>query len=288
MFLLTNTYNPRIINFQNISKMLLLKNHVASRFLDEKDDLVMEILEHTHPNAFETAIKGAEKAKTKIEGVIMEQDIPAVLSDTYALLVNKDSKNYVVTNSVLDLLEMLKIEKYDWGVFKKIKEGRYTFILPGNKLIRMYVQDSVIWFFHLEQGKTATNVAPLNWVMFYFNRQTGEPCSHYSSVDVQTLEPFVYRLLCFMFLTENDELELKPGQKSGTKKSGKVINTLKQNVTIVNSRWNTTIIVRGEFGVRGHFRLQPYGPGRSEVKPIFIEPFIKTGITRVAKSQSVK
>ncbi len=120
--------------------------------------------------------------------------------------------------------------------------------------------------------------------MFYFNRHTGEACNHHSHVDVKRLEPFVYSLLCFMFLTENDEVELKPGMKSGTKKSGKVINTLQQNITIVNSRWNTTVITSGEFGVRGHFRLQPVGVGRSENKLIFIEPFVKSGITRKAKS----
>ena len=131
-----------------------------------------------------------------------------------------------------------------------------------------------------------------NWIYQFLsiirNRETGEPCDHYSSVDVKTLEPFVYRLLCFMFLTENDEIELKPGQKTGTKKSGKVINSLQQNVIIVNSRWNTTIISSGKFGVRGHFRLQPCGPGRSEYTTIFIDPFIKTGITRKAKSEGHK
>ena len=40
---------------------MLLKNHVASRFLDNKDDLVMEILEHTHPDAFKSALGAAEK-----------------------------------------------------------------------------------------------------------------------------------------------------------------------------------------------------------------------------------
>lgn len=277
---------------------MLLKNHIASRFLDPKDELVMEILEHTHPEAFQSALDNTEKSKNLMTetasrvGVIMEQNIPMVIHDTYNLLASSDSKNYVVTNSVLDLLDMLKVSRdgknYNWSVFKSIKEGRYTFILPGNKLLRMLVQETNIWFMHLEEGDSKTYVNPLNWVMFYFNRLTGEPCSHYSSEDVQELQPFVYSLLCFMFLTENDEIELKPGQKAGTKKSGKVINTLFQNVTIVNSRWNTTVISKGEFGVRGHFRLQSYGPGRTEYATIFIDPFVKTGVTREAKSKSVK
>ena len=259
---------------------MLLKNHVASRFLDKNDELVMEILEHTHPKEFEWCLNQVDKLE--------RGELPKEITDTYALLVNKDNKNYMVTNSVIDLLDMLKVSKdgknYDWSVFKNIKEGKYTFILPGNKLLRMFIQADTIWFIHIEQEKAMNNVARLGWVMFFFNRTTGEPCSHYSHVDVKTLEPFVYSLLCFMFLTENDEIELKPSQKHGTKKSGKVINTLQQNITIVNSRWNTTVITSGEFGVRGHFRLQPVGTGRSENKLIFIEPFTKSGITRKAKS----
>lgn len=269
---------------------MLLKNHIASRFLDKNDELVMEMLEHTHPNEIKVALSVGRQAGSSSEEMknALDDMLPPQIVETYHLLTNKDSKNYIVTNSVFDLLEMLKVEKYNWGVFKNIKEGRYTFILPENKLLRMLVTKEVIWFLHLEQGKATTNIDPLKWVMFYFNRESGAPCDHYSHIDVKAVEPFVYRLLCFMFLTENDEIELKPGQKTGTKKEGKVINSLHQNVIIVNSRWNTTVISKGEFGVRGHFRLQPYGPGRSEYAPIFIDPFVKTGITRKAKSKEHK
>lgn len=259
---------------------MLLKNHIASRFLDKKDDLVMEILEHTHPDEFKKSLDMADKSD--------RGDLPKELTDTYALLVNKDNKNYIVTHSVLGLLDMLKVSKdgknYDWSVFNNIKEGKYTFILPDNKLLRVFVQLNTIWFFHLEETKETSTTSHLGWVMFYFDRHTGEPCEHYSHIDVKTLEPFVYSLLCFIFLTKNDEIELKPGQKVGTKKSGKVINSLQQNITIINSRWNTTVITKGSFGVCGHFRLQPTGIGRMETTLIFIEPFVKSGITRKAKA----
>lgn len=240
----------------------------------------MEILEATHPEDFEQCMKTVNK--------LNRGDLPKRLTDTYAMLLNENNKNYIVTHSVLGLLDLLKVFKdgknYDWTVFKNIKEGKYTFILPGNKLLRMFVQNETIWFFHLEENDIKGNTSHLDWVMFFFDRITGAPCEHYSHLDVKLLEPFVYSLLCFIFLTKNDEIELKPGQKSGTKKSGKVINSLQQNITIINSRWNTTVITSGSFGVCGHFRLQPTGIGRTDTTLIFIDPYIKEGITRKAKA----
>lgn len=88
-----------------------------------------------------------------------------------------------------------------------------------------------------------------------------------------------------MFLSENEEVILMPNQKSGTKKSGKIINQLKVPLTIVDSKWNITSINNTGFDVSGHFRLQPYGVGMQETKMIFIEPFRKNGYVRKAKSE---
>lgn len=268
---------------------MLLKNHIASRFLSKDEELVMDILVTTYPE--ETKIVRAahqESGRSGIEGVVDPKII-----EMYALLTNRDNKNYVVTNSVISLLGMLKLSKdgqnYNWAVFKNIKEGRYTFILPDNKLLRMLVSGNVIWFIHVEQGKETNNSANLGWVMFYFDRLTGEPCEHTSHVDFKKIEPFVYSLLCFMFLTKNDEIDLRPGQKTGTKKSGKVINSLDYNITIVNSRWNTTVTSIGAFDVSGHFRLYPAGGVRLEPEIIFIAPYKKSGtIVREAKSLTHK
>lgn len=266
--------------------LMVLKNHVAYRFLNNNEELVMEMLEHTHPAPFKEAMHNAQAKR------LAEDGLPEALTDTYALLCNKASMNYIVTNSVLSTLDMLKVTKdgknNDWSVFKNIRDGRYTFILPENKLLRMFVSEKVIWFLHLEQYGETGNTARLAWVMFYFDRFTGEPCEHFSHMDVRKIEPFVYSLLCFMFLTENDEIELKPGQKTGTKKSGKVINTLSQNLTIVNSRWNTTVIRNEEFEVSGHFRLQRCGKGRENTEIIFIAPFVKKGYIRKAKSEGFR
>lgn len=54
------------------------------------------------------------------------------------------------------------------------------------------------------------------------------------------------------------------------------------NLINVDKTFFTNLYVENEFGVKGHFRLQPYGKGKSKVKKIYIREFKKTGYRRVA------
>jgi hypothetical protein len=57
-------------------------------------------------------------------------------------------------------------------------------------------------------------------------------------------------------------------------------------VTIVDSSWYTDLVVSGAFNVRGHFRLQPYGPQRHQRRLQWIKDFQKEGYHRKAKKES--
>lgn len=77
------------------------------------------------------------------------------------------------------------------------------------------------------------------------------------------------------------------GQKSAIGKrykfdDEKYINYLDAEVEIIDSRWFRSIVRDQEFGVSGHFRLQPYGPGRAKRKLVYIKDFIKHGYHRRA------
>jgi hypothetical protein len=60
------------------------------------------------------------------------------------------------------------------------------------------------------------------------------------------------------------------------------LNKTSLPIEILDSTWFTTIVRSEGFAVGGHFRLQPVGPGRSERKLIWIEPYEKTGYVRKA------
>jgi hypothetical protein len=83
-----------------------------------------------------------------------------------------------------------------------------------------------------------------------------------------------------MELTENTEVEVMPGQRYGTRKEGKIINSLKESIIVVNSCWNIKIIRTEGFPVRGHAAIRWTGEGRSIAKLVYIEPYQKTGYSR--------
>lgn len=63
----------------------------------------------------------------------------------------------------------------------------------------------------------------------------------------------------------------------------KYVNETKYAVEILDSTWFTTIIRSEGFKVGGHFRMQPYGPGMTQRRLQWIEPFEKHGYKREAK-----
>ena len=263
---------------------MVLKNHIAYRFLLD-DELAVEMLEATHPGDFKMLLNTPKD----------EVEIPSKVSSFYRFITPRGQKAFYITNTVLEKLDLLKIKKihtegigdhYDWTFFKNIKNQKVTFIFPDNSLLRFQAIDDVLQFcqvnFDFEKGND--NQGSIDWVMFYVNRMTGEQCDHFGHVDVKRIEKFVYCLLAFFYLSDNEMVLVEPGKKYGTKKSGKIINTFPNTpVTVVNSNWNITSIRTEGFGVSGHMALRWCGKGRSEAKMIFIEPYQKKGYMRKAK-----
>lgn len=96
------------------------------------------------------------------------------------------------------------------------------------------------------------------------------------------LEQFL-QLLIFTELAPLQTVVLKPNQSTGRFGFFKTRNESTQDIVIVDSTWNKTIVVVGKFAVRGHFRLQPCGKDRLERELIFINEFKKNGYVRQAK-----
>lgn len=256
-----------------------IKNHIAYRFLTD-ENLVFEILESTHSDEWRTLMNVTDKP-----------EISNKVLSTYNLVSAKNQTPYLVTESVLKYLSLLKVHKkgnhFGWTVFKHLKNQKITFILPGNVVVRFLIQGDIMHIFHLGFKFTTKTKEKgeghMQWVMYWLNKNTGELCEHFEHTDVIALEETMYKFLCFFYLTENQEEIVQAGKIYGTRKTGKIANDFKFPVTVVNSKWNITSIRNEDFDVSGHFRLQPCGPNNSETKIIFIEPFKKFGYTRSAK-----
>lgn len=253
---------------------MVLRNHIAYR-LHTDETLWWEMLETLHPDIYEKYEKDPNS-------------IPEGASSLWNCLNSAKNKPYLVANSVIENLDMLKINKngehYNWSVFKHLPNQKVTFIFQDGSALRMIVSDNTIWFCHIKFTfhKGSDNDGHLYWVMFFFDRESGELCEHFNHSDVKGMEEFVYKFLCFFYLTDNSEEIIQAGKVHGTRKTGKISNDFNFPITLVNSKWNTTTIRTESFGVRGHFRLQPCGTGRSNYEIIFIEPFTKNGYKRSA------
>lgn len=77
----------------------------------------------------------------------------------------------------------------------------------------------------------------------------------------------------------------RPGSREAKQQAGDPdasVNYYPFGIRKIDMRYITTIIRDEEFGVRGHWRMQPYGPRRKQRRLTYISPFVKHGYHRRA------
>lgn len=220
--------------------------------------------------------------------------------DLYELLHVKDNKNYYITKSVTEHLELFDTKKCmlaeGWQIFKGLPSFKKTYILPdpepsyakygGSGCLRVIKNDDYIQFFHLSSKFLAPEKripgrdSEMYWVVLYIDLKRGQMCSHFESEDGKSLAPFLYSLMCFVELCDNQVVEVEPKAKWGTKKQGKIINVLPFPVTVVTNTWNVMTVRTTGFPVKGHVAVRWTGRGRTCPKMVYIAPFEKEGYTR--------
>lgn len=268
-----------------------LNNHIARRFLTDFA-FTMEIADTMY----------GEKALAKVAAKL-DKNEPLTKNDELVLGIaqemdSRNNKNYYITNTVVDKLDLLKIKKkpqpdgkppvFDWTVFKNLASCKKTFIFLNNSLLRINIQGDRISFIQLAfeyyDKKVDDNGGNATWELYYVNTD-GFRCEHLDVPKMAALEEFTYKVMCFYYLSENEEIIVPAGQRYGTRKSGKLVNPFDVPVIIVNSKWNVTSINNNAFGVSGHFALRWVGAGRTSTRMVFIEPYTKSGITIKAKNK---
>lgn len=290
-----------------------LDNHIANRLLYD-DKLAFEIAEYMHPNmkgvgaeeydesnlshrAFQDIFYGLSPINNKsywiTDSVFDKLDLLKV-SRTKTMLIRKQNHE---SGDMVDLpagLIIKETKSFDWTVFASVKRiaarntsSKYTFILPTNECFRLVCSNGYLGVGHFALEPFAdkglrSNFGNLKWSFFWINMDKAHVCEDWEKPNIQRHEEFLYKLMCFLYLSENEEVIVAPGQRHGTRKSGKVINTLKTPITVVTSKWNITSIRNEGFDVSGHFRMQPFKTGP---RMIWIDPFQKHGYVRKAKSE---
>ncbi|MCB9233223.1 MAG: hypothetical protein H6581_16320 [Bacteroidia bacterium] len=103
------------------------------------------------------------------------------------------------------------------------------------------------------------------------------------SIVIENYINFMMNLLLFMQFAEIETVishaKDAPGRSIVKINKNKYENDSKITIEVIDSNWFRRLIRKGAFKVRGHFRLQPYGPNYSLRKLIWIEDFEKSSYT---------
>jgi hypothetical protein len=106
----------------------------------------------------------------------------------------------------------------------------------------------------------------------------------------ELIELYYSRFLVVITYLELTDITLKIIEGTISKKRTKDLNITNKsrfNVIHVNTNWNTTTINLNTFDVKGHWRLQPCGVGRSQFKYTWIKPYQKGLIKRLAQKELI-
>jgi hypothetical protein len=93
---------------------------------------------------------------------------------------------------------------------------------------------------------------------------------------------WIVTMICFIKYCPVETKVIEAGRK-GYHADQKYVNETKHKIEVLDSSWFTNIVRSEGFSVGGHFRMQPYGPGHSQRRLQWIDPFEKQGYTRKAK-----
>lgn len=195
------------------------------------------------------------------------------------IVSDEDSKYFLICDSVYRAAELIKIgENFTGRTLKDVALGNYTYLIGKHEMIRFIVVIGAVKGFYYNDKDS---------VVFEFSIVM-ESGAFYSPQVYSKIFSRVMQVLTFVELGDVEVTVLESGKNNGKPKAdGKTTNTSKNTVYVVDSSWNKLIIRTEGFAVRGHFKLQPHGPGFRDRKLIWVNAFEKHGYTRRPKADII-
>ena len=270
-----------------------LENHVVKKILLDPTGFTVEVIE---------AMEGINWNQLRNAGGDIELD---KYNDIIQLCREDGNKNYYITKSVTEHLNLFDTKKAmsgeGWRIFKGLPDFKNTYILPdmeplyakygGSGFLRVVKRNNMLQFLHVTckflppEERTRTTDSSMYIVVLYIDLEKNELCTHFNSEDGKSLAPMLYSLMCFIELTDNEVVIVQPKAKYGTRKNGKIINTLPFPITVVTNTWNIITIRSEGFPVSGHVHLYWTGEGRTVPVMKYVAPYQKEGYTRRSGKQ---
>ena len=265
------------------------------------------------------ASASSEKIKQIKEMNITEERKERLITAVDDIVSDSKNKNYLISTTSYDLIDKIKIdvEKSDCTFFSGLELGKKITVLVDEDNFFRYLstEDGILCLIGIRE--IIKSDLPFNYKMQEGHELTDEENNHDKVIFTRSyiflntkngsiengadfsqsaeIKEFSHddeiikllKIILFLEFSDIDTVLLKEGDKIGTRRQGKYLNESGKDVILVDSTWNKTIIRLGGFGVRGHIRLQAFGPGRTRRKLIYIPEYTKKGYVRNAKKQIV-
>lgn len=167
---------------------------------------------------------------------------------------------------------------------------QYIFLVDGDRI-------NIMGQCHVLNGKTDFGMLFNVWI----DRLDTEDITFMSYVDVPPILPIekhdnilsvalrtIISAELFINFAEVETKVIKPNTQIWDERRVNAIynNKTKNDVTVIDSTWYQNLVSSGAFNVRGHFRLQPFGPERKQRRLQWIADHQKNGYTRRAKIET--
>lgn len=174
-----------------------------------------------------------------------------------------------------------------YKVLKTLPNRTDSIMIDENTLLRyIKTDDEIICCFDYVGNNKKDNLFNFFFFIDLENETIKIDNYEYLTKDYISYEKFVDEffsrfmlVVTYLELTPITTIILDSGKKVGTKKAGKYFNETNKRFILVTSDWNVEKIDLRDIHVRGHWRLQPCGIGRTQYKYVYIKPYEK-GITR--------
>lgn len=236
-----------------------------------------------------------------------ENDIKIRKKRLTDLHLNNNHKLFYITKKVQEHSELIKFDRINLGWFRSLKNQTSTYIINRHEFFRFRIDEKnaiyILYFYRdpeISEEKlkalSSFNVPNSDFLGYKFETfiihldEEKYPDGYMPENEEWGQNPInkqrFVKLLLFIELSEpvieilKDNQKVKLNDTWEKSMDGKVLNESGVNVILVNTLWNKVIINDSGFSVKGHIRIQPYGPGRTLYKPIWIDEFQKSGYIR--------
>lgn len=230
---------------------------------------------------------------------VVETNISEMRDHFWKVSVGINHQIYYLTQPFVDAFERAGDKLFESNLWRDIEEDNICFILPCFddkseketsllKIRRPRGSESILLVDCFSFRKIVVTMAGT----YTIDYTSGKPIfsrAGFLSENIKQFEFHILNLLLITLFIKYAKIEIKilnPKQKKRDIEC-KYVNETNCKISVLDSRWFTTLVKSDAFKVRGHFRLQPKKKdGRWTKEFIWINEFEKSGYTAPARKLS--